>query len=87
VSFVWTTATEKAFQQLKQALVTAPVLALPNFQKPFVLETDASDLGFGAMLMQDNHPIAYLSKVVCVKNQALSTYEKECLAIILAVEK
>lgn len=87
VSFVWTTTTEKAFQQLKQALVTAPVLVLPNFQKPFVLETDASDLGFGAMLMQDNHPIAYLSKVVCVKNQALSTYEKECLAIILAVEK
>lgn len=75
------------FTELKQALVQAPVLALPNFQKPFILETDASDIGFGAVLMQDNHPIAYLSKDVCAKNQSMSTYEKECLAIILAVDK
>jgi hypothetical protein len=86
VPFVWTSVSETAFQQLKLALVQAPVLALPDFHKPFVLETDASDVGFGAVLMQDNHPIAYLSKAVCGKNQALSTYEKECLAIILAGE-
>jgi hypothetical protein len=87
VPFTWTSVTETAFQQLKKALIEAPVLALPNFHKSFVLETDASDTGFGAVLMQENHPIAYLSKAVCVKNQALSTYEKECWAIILAVEK
>lgn len=69
------------------ALVQAPVLALPDFQKPFVLETDASDVGFGAVLMQENHPIAYLSKAISGKTQALSTYEKECLAIVMAVEK
>ena len=52
-----------------------------------MLETDASDVGFGAVLLQDNHPMAYLSKPVSKQNQALSTYEKECLAIILAMEK
>lgn len=63
------------------------MLAIPDFSKPFTLETDASDTGFGAVLMQEGHPVAYLSKQVCVKNQALSTYEKECLVIILAVDK
>jgi hypothetical protein len=52
-----------------------------------VLETDASDIGFGAVLMQEGHPIAYLSKPMCAKNQALCTYEKECMAIIMAVDK
>jgi hypothetical protein len=51
------------------------------------VETDASDLGFGAVLMQEGHPIAYLSKPVCSKNQACSTYEKECMAIVMAVDK
>jgi len=87
VPFVWTSVTEIAFQQLKDALSTSPVLAIPDFAKKFTLETDASDLGFGAVLMQEGHPVAYLSKAVCAKNQSLSTYEKECMAIILAVEK
>lgn len=63
------------------------MLGIPDFSKPFILETEASDVGFGAVLLQDSHPIAYLSKAVCPKNQALSTYEKECMAIILAVGK
>lgn len=72
---------------LKQALMEAPVLAIPDFSKKFLLETDASDTGFGAVLMQKGHPIAYLSKPVCTKNLGLSTYEKERMAIILAVDK
>ena len=64
----------------------APVLAIPNFAKTFVLEIDASDQGLGAVLMQEGHPIAYLSKPLCKKNQALSTYEKECMAILMAVD-
>jgi len=68
-------------------LKTAPVLALLDFHHEFVLETDASEFGIGAVLMQNNHPIAFLSQALSARNSALSTYEKECLAIILAVEK
>ena len=87
IPYVWTSVTQTAFEQLKLALINAPVLAIPDFSKQFVRETDASDVGFRAVLLQDNHPVAYLSKQVSKQNQALSTYEKECLAIILAVEK
>lgn len=65
--FVWTVEQENAFQALKQALISAPVLALPDFTKQFVLETDASDKGIGAVLMQDGHPLAYLSKALSPK--------------------
>jgi hypothetical protein len=62
-------------------------LALPNFNETFEVETDACDYGVGAVLMQKGHPIAFLSKALGPKNRGLSTYEKECLAILMAVEK
>jgi hypothetical protein len=86
-TFQWTPTTETAFRTLKDALVNAPVLALPDFAHSFVLETDACQYGVGAVLMQSNHPIAYLSKALSPRNQALSTYEKECLAILMAIDK
>lgn len=52
IPFVWTEATEAAFQLLKAQLISAPVLALPDFSKPFHIEADASDLGIGAVLQQ-----------------------------------
>jgi hypothetical protein len=85
--FVWTPALQESFDTLKTALVEAPVLALPDFTKPFVLETDASDQAIGAVLMQQGHPIAYLSKALGPKAQAMSAYEKECLALMMAVTK
>lgn len=85
--FIWTEACETAFQLLKKALMTAPVLALPDFSKPFVVETDASDTGIGAVLQQDGHPIAYVSKALGPRTQGLSTYEKESLAILLAIDQ
>lgn len=54
----------------------APVLVVPDFSHQFVIETDASDLGIGAVLMQNQHPVAYLSKALGPRNQALSVYEK-----------
>ena len=85
--FQWTPQLQQCFDTLKQALVTAHVLSLPNFSKEFTVETDASDKGIGVVLMQNHHPIAYLSKALSKRSQTLSTYEKECLAIILAVDK
>uniref|UniRef100_A0A8R7U1I3 Reverse transcriptase domain-containing protein n=1 Tax=Triticum urartu TaxID=4572 RepID=A0A8R7U1I3_TRIUA len=86
-NFQWTTAQTQAFQALKQAMITAPVLALPNFSEPFVLETDASGAGIGAVMMQSGRPLAYYSSSLCPRNAALSTYEKEALAIIAALKR
>lgn len=83
--FVWTIDHQQAFQVLKTALMTAPVLALPDFSKPFSIHTDACQYGVGAILMQQDHPLAFLSRALGPKNQGLSTYEKEYMAILLAV--
>ncbi|GJS74590.1 putative mitochondrial protein [Tanacetum coccineum] len=86
-AFEWDESAQIAFTELKQAMTQTPVLALPNFQKTFTVETDASGLGIGAVLQQEGHPIAYLSKTLSSKHQSLSTYEKEFLAVLLAVDK
>jgi hypothetical protein len=85
--FVWTSVQESAFVALKQALTSAPVLALPDFSRPFTIETDASGSGIGAVLQQDGHPLAFVSKALGPGNLGLSTYEKEYLAILLAVDQ
>jgi hypothetical protein len=51
--FIWTAAHDQSFAALKHALSHAPVLALPNFSKPFAIETDASGMGIGAVLVQE----------------------------------
>jgi len=84
--YVWTAKIEASFQTLKQALITAPVLAMPNFTHQFVIETDALAKGIGAILQQQGHPVAYASNTLGPKAQCLSTYEKECLAILMVVE-
>lgn len=68
-------------------MTQAPILHLPDFTKPFVLQTDASDLGMGAVLHQNNHPIAFLSKKFCPKLLHASTYVRELHAITTAVKK
>ncbi|GKB05506.1 transposon ty3-G gag-pol polyprotein, partial [Tanacetum coccineum] len=69
------------------AMITSPVLAFPNFSKEFMVEIDACGIRIWAVLIQEGHPIAYLSKALLEKHQALSTYEKEFLVVILALEK
>jgi hypothetical protein len=86
-SFVWTEEQTTAFNLLKRCLTTAPVMALPNFSLPFTLETDACGTGIGAVLMQQGKPIAYFSKTLGIKNAALSTYDKEALAILEALKR
>ncbi|KAD7478366.1 hypothetical protein E3N88_01502 [Mikania micrantha] len=86
-AFKWNDDAQESFQNLKTALTTPPVLALPDFSKEFIIETDASANGLGAVLMQNNHPLAFISKALSIRQQALSVYEKELLAILLAVKQ
>ena len=86
-SFVWTLEAANAFQILKEAVSNPPVLALPNFSKPFTVECDASGVGLGVVLMQDHRLIAFHSQALKGNKLSLSTYEKELLALIMAVKK
>ncbi len=86
----WTGHCDRAFQELKQCLCVAPVLWSPNLSLPFVVQTDASDQGIGAVLSQvdadgNDHPIAYFSRKLLPCEVRYSTVEKECLAIRLGV--
>ena len=86
-NFAWSDEAQIAFEKLKQAMVTAPVLALPDFSIPFVVESDASGVGIGAVLSQGGRPIAYFSKALSYKHKVLSVYEREMLAILAVVKK
>ena len=86
-SFHWTQAADQAFRKLKEALCTTPVLRLPDFSLPFILETDASGTGMGVVLSQQHHPIAFFSKSFCPKLLRASTYVRELAAITVAVKK
>ena len=86
-SFSWSPDSIQAFNALKHVLSSTPVLALPDFSKQFVVELDASGSGIGAVLSQDGHPIAYLSKALSDRHMGLSTYDKEMLAIVFAVQQ
>lgn len=68
-------------------MMTTPVLALPDFTQPFILETDASGSGVGVVLMQQGKPIGFMSKTLCPRSQALSIYEREFLAVLMAIQK
>ena len=90
VQVVWSLSCDRAFEDLKQSLCTSPILRSPDFTQPFILQTDASDRGVGAVLSQlddeeQEHPIAYFSKKLLPREERYSTVEKECLAIKLGV--
>lgn len=86
-SFRWNEEAYAAFEALKKAMVTVPVLPLPDFTKEFIVETNASGLGLGAVLIQAGRPIAYLSKTLSPINKEQSVYERELMAIVLALQK
>ena len=59
---MWTDACQEAFEKLKAAVSSEPVLLLPNFELPFEVHTDASDKAIGGVLVQEKHPVAYESR-------------------------
>jgi hypothetical protein len=84
-SFSWTLEADRAFQDLKHGLMTAPLLQLPDFDKKFVVECDASGSGFGAMLHQGDGPVAFFSRAVAAHHAKLSAYERELIGLVKAV--
>lgn len=87
----WGPEQDEAFRTLKSKLLEEPVLRLPDFSRPFVVQTDASDYGIGAALMQEYegilHPVAYASKKLLSREQSYSVIEKECLALVWAIKR
>lgn len=84
----WRDEHDQAFKQLKNDLVSAPVLLNPDFNAEFILQTDASDRGLGVVhvLLQEKeaerHPIVYLSKKLMSREQSFATVENECYAMV-----
>ncbi|XP_068332952.1 uncharacterized mitochondrial protein AtMg00860-like [Pyrus communis] len=85
--FHWTQDADLAFPQLKTSMTSPQLLALPDFSALFVLECDASGVGIPVVLQQKGRPIAFTSKALGPRNQALSTYEREQIAIVHATQK
>ena len=84
--FVWTPAIEEAFNLLKESLLSDPILALPNFSKPFLVTTDASGQAIGGVLTQEGRSIAYESRKLRTHELNYPTHDLELLAIVHALK-
>jgi hypothetical protein len=92
VEFVWGKPQQEAFEVLKQAIAQPPVLRMADFGKQFIVQTDASNVALGAVLLQEvdgiRQPIAYASRTLSgQERKASSIYELECLGVLFATEK
>lgn len=88
---MWENCHEIAFRTLKSSLINSPILKLPNLKESFILQTNASDRGLGAVLLQcegdQKLPVAYASRKLEDSESVYATVEKECLAIVWAIQK
>lgn len=85
--YVWSEEATISFANLKKAMLSPLVLSYPDFSITFAVETDASQSGIGAVLMQNDHPIAYFSCKLTGKRRKASTYARELFAITRAIAK
>lgn len=88
----WDDKAEDAFRKIKEALVTAPILASPDFKKMFTIQCDASDVGVGCVLSQEDDDgrevvIAFASRTLSDAEKKYTVTEKECLAVLFGVHK
>ena len=88
---IWTEQHETAFRCLKSRISSKPILLLPDVQEEFILRTDASNTGLGAVLFQEvdgvKRPVAYASRKLLPRETKYAAVEKECLAIVWGIEK
>jgi hypothetical protein len=84
-AFTWDDDVEAAFEALKGALTSGPVVQMPDFSKPFVVDCDALGAGFGAVLHQTAGPLAYFSKSFAARHLKLAAYERELIGLVQAV--
>lgn len=91
VKFNWSIECDEALHTIKDALISAPILTCPDMNKPFVLQTDASGYGIGAVLTQTQDGcekvICYVSRSLTAGERKFSTTERECLAVLWSVER
>ena len=86
--FKWTSVCQISFDELKRLITNSPVLVGPNFNNTFILQTDASDYGIGAVLMNaDRRPIAFKSKILKSYQRNYHITDKELLAIVWAIDE
>jgi hypothetical protein len=84
-SFAWDKDAEDAFQALKRALTTGPVLQMPDFDKLFLVDCDASGVRFGVVLHQGAGPVAFFSRPFAARHLKLAAYERELIGLVQAV--
>ncbi|KAL0540883.1 hypothetical protein IC582_020904 [Cucumis melo] len=85
--FKWSKEANEAFDKLKEAMMSLPILALPKFDRPFEIETDASGFGVGAVLIQDKRPIAFYGHTLAIRDRERPVYERELTTVVLAVQR
>lgn len=83
--FTWTNSAQRAFEKIKTFMTEAPILALPNFEKLFTVECDASQMGIGAVLSQEGRPIEFFSEKLDEAKRRYSTYDLEFYALVRAI--
>ncbi|KAK7109065.1 hypothetical protein V1264_013177 [Littorina saxatilis] len=88
----WSKECQMAFDRVKEILSSEPLVRLPDFSRPFTVRSDASSTGIGAALMQPDdddvlHPVLYASRKLLERETRYSTVERECLALVWAVDK
>ncbi|TYK29289.1 Transposon Tf2-6 polyprotein [Cucumis melo var. makuwa] len=86
-AYKWSEEANTTFERLKMAMMTLPMLAMPDFNQSFEIESNASGFGVGALLTQAKRPKAFFSKTLCMRDRVRPVYERELIAIVFAVQR